>query len=189
MLVAFLGIKYYRSRRPWDRYPLYLIMLFLAYLIFMATNFFFKYLQFSLDNLSKSGPITVSSLAMIETSIFVIVATFGTVVSQLVAATYSMRVVYVYRSLKDHLIILFIYVFILIYNIYLLLLIPNDDSSSFYDKFIWLSIFSGIYAILVLIVYAWNIFELLDPSSVILNLSEAITAKTLIESNCSEKMI
>ncbi len=128
----------------------------------------------------------LSALIQSEAAIVAIVITLTLVVVQQASASYSTRVIDVFKTRNpDFWILLFIYIVSIIYGLSVLKNLAELNSTTTISNLgnqIFYAFSFGFFALLALVPYMWNTIDLLRPAKIIQFLSENITNQNLVNS-------
>lgn len=139
-------------------------------------------------NDAESSRYMLSALVQTEAAIIAIVITLSLVAVQLAASSYSARIIKVFRTNPDLWILIGIYGIAIFFGLSVLKLINNLN---IYDivKFVNFAFYLGFYAYLSLIIYIWNLLDLLKPSKIIKKLCGNITKNNILLAIEDKKII
>ncbi|MBE9580751.1 MAG: DUF2254 domain-containing protein [Proteobacteria bacterium] len=159
------------------RLTLYLV---LGILVVTVSHLAFSYIGF-LHTDADSARYMLSALVQSEAAIMAIVVTLSLVTVQLAASSYSVRVIEVFKRNPDLWILMMIYGFAIFYGLGVLKSIEGAGSESglLSEGHISFAYYLGIFTFMALIVYIWNMLDLLKPATMIKILSERITESNL----------
>ena len=161
---------------------IYLVVLSISYLVFLSTNFSHTDVD--------SARYMLSALIQSEAAIIAIVITMSLVAAQLAASLYSVRVTNIFRNSPDLWILMLIYGIVLFWGLGVLKLIEKADPQcasnlicqSNLQGHIALTYSLGIFAFIALAPYMWNIFGMLNASTITTNCAKNITKESILKS-------
>lgn len=132
-----------------------------------------------------SARYMLSSLVQSEAAIIAMVITLSLMAMQLVASSYSARVIEEFIKMPDLGILIGVYGIAIFYGLGVLKLIegacPAVDSMSNLEAHISFAYYIGIFAFVALIPYIRTAFKLMKPSIIVNMLAEKITKKNILD--------
>lgn len=189
IVIILLGIILFIHKKPWDRWPIYIILLFFSHFVMVVLESSILSNTFDLiKDREISVEIMLSTLLLVEASIFALILSIGLIVVQLAAASYSSRIVDIYRSSNDYKIIYFVHAVILVSQLSILTFLPKTNGI-YEENLIRIAYFLGIFSIFSSIFYIFNILNLIKPLLIIERLSQFIDQKNILESEPGEDPI
>ena len=168
---------------------IYLIVLSTSYLVFLTTNFSHTDVD--------SARYMLSALIQSEAAIIAIVVTMSLVAAQLAASLYSVRVTNIFRNSPDLWILMLIYGIVLFWGLGVLKLIEKADLPCASDLIcqsnlqghIALTYSLGIFAFVALAPYIWNIFGMLNASTITTKCAKNITKQSILKSTDDDSFL
>lgn len=158
-----------------NRLTLYFILFLVIYITFKSIFTYLGYLHTDVD----SARYMLSALVQSEVAIVAIVITLSLVAVQLVASSYSARVIDVFKKTPDLWILIGIYGVAIFYSLGVLKLVEKDTLSKL-ENSISFSYYLGIFAFVALTPYTLSILNLLKPSTIIKMLAGRITRQNIL---------
>lgn len=203
MIKKNLSMKTKNSLYNYISDQLFLSFLLLCIIIFILLKYVFSFFGFNSTDID-SARYMISTLIQSEATIFAIVISLSLIAVQQASSSYSTRVIRIFKSNPNFLILIFIYIITIVYGVWVLKSIsPLGTSqdlvhslrnfshtiffSSFEDHILFYFSLS-ICSFLALVPYLLNILNLLDPSTIIDILSRDITKDNLFSLNESSKI-
>lgn len=163
----------------WNRVTLYLT---LCLVIITVLQIVFSYRNF-LHTDVDSARYMLSALIQGEFAVVTLVVTLSLIAMQLMAQTYSPRIIERFKRMPDLWILIVIYGFAIFSGLLVLKLIekmcPLINSQSNIECYVALSYYFGVFAFVALVPYLWLTFKLLKPSTVTDMLAEEITMENI----------
>jgi hypothetical protein len=172
----------------WARGLIIYFSLFIAVMVALHVSFsYFSFLHTDVD----SARDMLSTLIQGEFTVVTLVITLSLVAVQLMAQSYSPRVIETFRRTPDLWILIVIYGFAIFSGLLELKLIekvnPLINNLSNLEWYVTFSYYFGVFAFVALVPYFWKTFKLLKPSNVIDMLAEDITMENIL--NATEEEI
>jgi hypothetical protein len=119
----------------------------------------------------------LSTLVQSEAAIIAVVVSLSLLGVQIVASSYSSRVIQVFKSARFFWLLIIYYILTIILSMWVLMGIRDNDFS-----YLWV-IFSfnlGILAFLILVPYIWKVLELISPYILIDRISTKVTNESIL---------
>ena len=176
-----LKIVNYLTKSKWlNRLALYFMVFIIVISFCQIFCLYFGFLHTDID----SARYMLSTLVQSEAAIVAIVITLSLVAVQLVAVSYSPRVVDIFKKNPDFWLLILIYGIAIFYGLGVLKMIGKNNVELNYqleiENFILFAYSYGIFTYLALILYIKNTFNLLKPFTIIKLLSEEITKSNIL---------
>ena len=119
-----------------------------------------------------SARYMISALIQSEAAILAIVVTLSLVAVQQTSSSYSARVINIFKSNLDFLILMITYISAIIYGSWVLKQIPHSNYNLSLERDIWIVYSLSIFALFALWLYIVNILEMFKPTKIIELLSK-----------------
>ncbi len=155
-----------------------IFVIFLISLIFFIFSRIFPYY----DPIKANSSLDIINLLVqIEATIIAIVITLSLVAVQLAAQSYSTRVIEIFKKNNSFRAILALYTFAIIFGVFTLILADNKIEILIIQKLILIDYYIGIVSVLALVLFIWEIFNLLKPSHILKELSKSIKKDNILD--------
>ena len=171
----------------WARRLTFYFSVCVAVMVVLHVSFsYFCFLHTDVD----SARYMLSALIQGEFAVVTLVVTLSLVAMQLMAQSYSPRIIETFRRTPDLWILITIYGFAIFSGLLVLKLIekanPLINNLSNLEWYVTFSYYFGVFAFIALVPYFWKTFKLLKPSTVIDMLAEEITMENILHATEEE---
>jgi hypothetical protein len=166
-----LEIEEFPEKWELKEIELYYLISIISILIIFSLNLLFPPTD------ANSVRYMLSALVQSEAAIIAVVVSLSLLGVQLVASSYSSRVIQVFKSAQFFWLLLLYYIAVMAIGMWVLMGIKDQDFSCLW---VAISYSLGILAFLALVPYIWKVLELISPYTLIDRISTNITNESIL---------